>query len=142
MARSGPKKVRVETWEDDFQSPVFKTNVHIIILDDISTFPEIFESIMGVPYPGVIEGCVYAFVQDCIDREGLHHLFIALPKDVPPKVIVHEVVHASNRIFKHAGQKLDLDNDEFQAYYTETLYEKVETCLKKKKEYDRKRRKS
>jgi hypothetical protein len=39
-------------------------------------------------------------------------------RDLEPDTIAHEAVHIVNRMFKHAGQSLDIHNDEHQAYFT------------------------
>jgi len=40
-------------------------------------------------------------------------------------VILHEVVHIKNLIFKRLGIKPDVNNDEHEAYFVEYLYQKV-----------------
>jgi hypothetical protein len=46
------------------------------------------------------------------------------------KHITHEAIHVVNFIFKFLGVKLDIDNDEFQAYLTEYYYEQIDKELK------------
>ena len=48
-------------------------------------------------------------------------------------VVAHEAVHAVNNIFKSRGIKLDINNDELQAYLTEWVFEQVENYFE---EYD------
>lgn len=52
--------------------------------------------------------------------------------------MVHESVHAVNDIFKYRHAKLDIDNDEHQAYFTEWVFTQIENyfeewTLKEKK---------
>ncbi len=45
------------------------------------------------------------------------------------KHITHEATHVVNFIFKFLGIKLDIDNDEVQAYLTEYYYEQIDKEL-------------
>lgn len=49
------------------------------------------------------------------------------------KDIVHEVVHIKNYIFKNINQKLDVDNDEAEAYLTTWLFNYIYEFLKNNK---------
>jgi hypothetical protein len=44
-----------------------------------------------------------------------------------PKIetIAHETVHIVNMLFQNHGLKLDLDNDEMQAYLTAFVFQKI-----------------
>ena len=44
-------------------------------------------------------------------------------------IIAHEIVHLVNYIFKDKGIKLDVENDEAQAYLTGWLYDKIENFI-------------
>jgi hypothetical protein len=44
-------------------------------------------------------------------------------------LIAHEIVHLVNYIFLDTGVKLDLINDEAQAYLTGWLFEEIENFL-------------
>lgn len=46
------------------------------------------------------------------------------------KDIVHEVVHIKNYIFKNINQKLDVDNDEAEAYLIGWLFDQINNFLK------------
>lgn len=39
--------------------------------------------------------------------------------------IVHEIIHIKNQIFSIIGQKVDIDNDETEAYLVEYLYKEL-----------------
>lgn len=47
-------------------------------------------------------------------------------------VVHHEVTHLVNFIFQDCGVKLDLDNDETQAYFSAYMFRKVLKAIKKK----------
>ncbi|MCE4064340.1 hypothetical protein LXM63_04485 [Chryseobacterium gleum] len=49
--------------------------------------------------------------------------FKARPKN---SVITHECVHLVNKLFKDRGQKLDIENDEAQAYMTGWFFDQIE----------------
>lgn len=48
------------------------------------------------------------------------------------KDIVHEVVHIKNYIFRNIHQKLDVDNDEAEAYLTTWLFNYIYEFFKSK----------
>lgn len=48
-----------------------------------------------------------------------------------PNVIVQECVHIVNFLFKEKGIKLDINNDEPQAYLMDYIFEKINTSLTK-----------
>jgi hypothetical protein len=50
-------------------------------------------------------------------------------EEVNYAIIAHEIVHIVNSIFKRAGIKLDLDNDEPQAYLTGYLMKEINKFL-------------
>lgn len=57
--------------------------------------------------------------------EGFRYQFVGLKDDDDPNTllsrVVHENVHVINNIWRHAGVNPDLDNDEHQAYFAESL---------------------
>lgn len=57
-------------------------------------------------------------------------LYTAFTPDYLNKTIAHEAVHIVNYLFKQKGIKLDLDNDENQAYWTGWFYNEIEKVLK------------
>lgn len=48
-------------------------------------------------------------------------------------VIAHEVVHIKNYVFKESGVKLDVNNDEAEAYLVGFLFKAIQQFLSKKK---------
>lgn len=65
-----------------------------------------------------------AFTEDQINEKGIN-VIICFQGDAEPGIVVHEAVHAANCTFKHHGVKLDVNNDEHQAYYTEYLVNQI-----------------
>lgn len=59
----------------------------------------------------------------------LDKIIMVLPTTYNLAVIVHEVVHIVNFIFKSCGVKLDIDNDEPQAYLTSWLFNEISELL-------------
>jgi hypothetical protein len=47
--------------------------------------------------------------------------------------IVHECVHAKNRLFRYVGVQLDTDNDEAEAYLLDDMFPAVKAELKRRK---------
>lgn len=45
-------------------------------------------------------------------------------------IIVHEVVHLVNMIYKDCGIELDIKNDENQAYFSAWLFDEIEKIIK------------
>jgi hypothetical protein len=58
---------------------------------------------------------------------GYHRYVAAFTHGVPLSVIVHECVHIVNMLFDDVGVKLDVRNDESQAYVTGWV---AEQCFK------------
>jgi len=87
--------------------------------------------------PKEIQGDAYCHWHKKKDRFD-----IVLPSKFIPSLSAHECVHASNFIFRAHGQKLDLKNDETQAYMMSHLMEMIrvsyEAYNKKKKKKKKK----
>ncbi|KAA2223033.1 hypothetical protein [Chryseobacterium sediminis] len=66
-----------------------------------------------------------AFVFD--DCHMGYSRYVVCFKDRPKNsVIAHECVHLVNKLFKDRGQRLDIENDEAQAYMTSWFFEQIE----------------
>lgn len=61
-------------------------------------------------------------------------VIIIFPVNTEINVMAHEAVHAANHAFSNAGAKLDVDNDEPQAYLVDFV---VRQILKTFKKYDK-----
>lgn len=81
-----------------------------------------------------LEGCYAAVVFRAIDKKGREEIVVAFEKNsLNNEIIAHECIHIVNLIFLDIGMKLDLDNDEAQAYLTGYLFSKCEKFLKSNK---------
>lgn len=63
--------------------------------------------------------------------EDKHNYVMVLRKGLKSHVIVHEVVHLVNLIFKDIQHETGAGNDEPQAYLTQWLYKKIKKEYKK-----------
>lgn len=73
-----------------------------------------------------------AFMFKTLDKKGFSQYVVCFGKNVKNSIIVHECVHAVNELFDHVGIKLDIKNDEAQAYLTEWMFEQCNKFLNKK----------
>lgn len=64
---------------------------------------------------------------------------IVLPKKFSPSLSAHECVHATNFIFRSHGYKLDIKNDEVQAYMMSHLMEMVRVSYKEESKAKKKK---
>lgn len=58
-------------------------------------------------------------------------VYVFVRKNVTSKIIAHEAVHIVNDIFNRVHIKLDLDNDEPQAYLMGWVVEQIHKAVKK-----------
>lgn len=56
---------------------------------------------------------------------------IVVAPDTTNSTVCHECVHLTNYVFKYYGVKLDLKNDESQAYLTGWFFDNIESTMKK-----------
>lgn len=59
------------------------------------------------------------------------HIIVAFSDAKDLSVVAHEIVHIKNYIFLRIGANLDLNNDEFEAYLTMYLFDKIYNFLSK-----------
>ncbi len=137
------KKSKVTWWEEEFECPLFPVTIHVLVFKEIRDFKHYYLNLTKQQYLPDITNAWYAFAEDALDPHGHPHVFIVFPEDgnIRPDIWTHECVHGVNKIFKAVGQKLDLNNDEVQAYLTEFLFQKVAKCFQDKYKNDRRGRK-
>jgi hypothetical protein len=60
-------------------------------------------------------------------------IYLCLPNDgkFATEFMFHEIIHAKNFIYSKRGVKLDVDNDENEAYLVQYIYSKCEDAKKK-----------
>lgn len=77
--------------------------------------------------------CTYT-AKKIIKGHERNFVIIIFPASTEVPTMAHEAVHAANLAFSHAGAKLDVDNDEPQAYLVDFV---VKQILKTFKKYDK-----
>lgn len=105
--------------EKEFKVPIYKVELQIFVYDDIiddsKEFPE-------------LKDC-YGFVK-VFDEENCIHLVI--PNNNMP-VVIHELEHIKNSIWKLIQHTPNIEEDEPDAYLIEYLYECAEQAIEKHK---------
>lgn len=71
-----------------------------------------------------------AFVFRHMKKSGRMQYIVCLDMNPSNSLIAHESVHLVNHLFEDWGIKLDLDNDEPQAYLTGWFVEQINKFLK------------
>jgi hypothetical protein len=104
------------------QIPIYFGTLIIIISEDYKEVASKYRLDLDV-------NCHGAFCWDKTSKDGYAEYYICIDKDVSNHLIAHEVVHLVNFIFKRIGVKLDIDNDEPQAYLTGWLFSQIEKTL-------------
>jgi len=90
----------------------------IVLVDDFMEFADKYAPEKKKQIKGVLSRI--GFIHADEDR-----LFVVFCNEVLPEHIVHECVHLTNRVFKWTHTKLDVRNDEPQAYLTAWFFEEV-----------------
>lgn len=73
-----------------------------------------------------LDSLTYAVVFSHTDADGFVQYVAAFREQPKNSIIAHESVHLVNLLFKTIGAKLDINNDELQAYLTEWFFEQIE----------------
>jgi len=117
--------------------PIYGGRLHIIISQD---FEKSLEE-LSKKYDKTLFSDRFDYVAYTTSRHN-HYIFILNVKNIPKKnfeaelvnTITHECIHLCSFISKRVGLKLDLDNDESQAYLSGWLSGEIyKTYLKFKK---------
>lgn len=108
--------------------PIYDNNkICIIVTDEVSEL----EKYVGFDF---VSEELNGAVNYGADKSGFRTVFIALNPDnkyFDESVIVHECVHAANRILNAVGVKADYLNDEAQTYLIDWIFKEVKKFLKK-----------
>lgn len=74
------------------------------------------------------------FCKDNVDgytyKDGILYYVVCIHDKSLLSTLVHESVHITNYIFKQHGLKLDVNNDEAQAYITTWVFEQIHKLYK------------
>lgn len=116
--------------------PVYKTNVWLIICDNIKNAIEAVEDQLDerIATPATKRSAL-AYTYGYEDHKGTKKILIFLKHNASPGVIAHEIKHSINIIFSWHGVRLSLVNDEPECYYlsdfVDTTHRVIESYKKK-----------
>lgn len=115
------KNTYFKTWKDQQYSTTF----WVIItkpgqLNDASTM---LKEITGEDYEIADKSQALCF--DRFNTKSGQHVIFFFQEDNSAGTVVHEAIHAKNYVFAHHGVKLDMDNDEHEAYYTDYIVREI-----------------
>lgn len=106
------KKTKIEI-------PIFATYLLIYKTDKWNVINETYNT--------DIDNGTYAVTFPYTDENHFVQYVAAFKEKPTNAIIAHECVHLVNLLFKTVGAKLDVDNDEVQAYLTEWFFEQIES---------------
>lgn len=109
-----------ETWED----PIYSTKYWIVISEKMASSYKFYADLNKMSSDTPTEGA-RAMACESMASDVRQHVFILLTDKVTAAQAAHECIHAKNYVFKYHGVKLDLENDEPEAYYIHYLMNKV-----------------
>jgi hypothetical protein len=110
-----------------FKVPIYKTQVRIVVCDDIAKFAkenEIDDN-LGIYYAIVYEFYNYPKVP--------FDIVLLLPTDFQDGTLVHEVFHITCAILRNVGVSFSNDSEEAYAYLNEYLYKVIKNYIIKNK---------
>lgn len=110
-----------------YKIPTFYVNIKIMVAKDMSDMlsDKIFELDDNKDsYAKTAGGLCLTYKDD---------IYICLPTDgkFATEFMFHEIIHAKNFVYSKRGVKLDVDNDENEAYLVQYIYSKCEDAKKK-----------
>lgn len=108
-----------ESWLDQ----TYRNKYHLVIAEDLKDTIKLADKITGHKQEAMPENAD-AMAEDFVRDQG-HNVLIIFSRGVSHGTIAHEVVHAVNATFSYHGMKLDVHNDEHQAYYTGALVDRI-----------------
>jgi hypothetical protein len=131
VVKSGMNEgVWVQMWDDSIYSTAFWL---VICKDSIQEFEHLYKRVTNFTLED--KTGYHGLCQEAHDPDGRQHVFIVLTEKSSQATKVHEVIHAVNFVYKLHGVKLDPDNDEHQAYYTDSIIRIVEEGYEKLDRY-------
>lgn len=117
-----------------FYDELFRINFYICIDFNHKELEEAIEKQFGLCMelsPTATASCVEVLMND-----GRFGIFIRV-KNQDYESLVHEVTHASNKVFQRIGHQISVDNDEVQAYYNQYLFKRILLYMKEGEENDK-----
>jgi len=100
--------------------PIYQCKLTIILDKDLSYITKKYKTIDLSNYGAVT-----------MRVPNKHNEYIVAFEYTEGSIIAHEVTHLVNYIFKDVCVKLDIDNDEPQAYLTGWLFKEIDNFLNK-----------
>ena len=107
--------------------PLYGSGLHIIIADDLAAAYEA----AGFPENKHDMNSYGAWAWDKMSEQG-HGLYALFHPDASGELVAHEAVHLTNAVFRRCCMKLDLKNDEPQAYLTGWIAGQIANALASK----------
>lgn len=100
--------------------PILKERFFIIVVDDLSKLNDVHNT------------DIKADMYDAVTYKANNgDLIVAFEKGkATPGIVLHESIHIVNHIFTDKGIQLDRINDEFQAYFTQWVFEQIDEFLR------------
>ena len=98
--------------------PIYQCKLTIILDKDLSYVTKKYKTIDLSDYGAVT-----------MRTPNKHSEYIIAFEYIEGSIIAHEIVHLVNYIFKDRGVKLDIKNDESQAYLTGWLFKEIDKFL-------------
>lgn len=117
----------------DFELPIYDNiRISIVLTDD----EQILDKKLGLIWDSEnpLLGAVCLASNKKTKKRTIFVLFNPTSKYFNMGVVVHEAVHAANRVFHAIGHNPDLLNDEPQAYLTEYIFSQCVKFLEKYKD--------
>lgn len=102
--------------------PVYNSTLYIYLVDNLKDVAQDLNY-----HFNDVENMWAITFKNCSDD---NILYVAFTPDYINKVIAHECVHLVNLLFDCKGVKLNLEDDENQAYWTGWFYDEIEKVLK------------
>ncbi len=106
--------------------PIYFGDLHIVKSNNIEKVNKKYKMEMGNEYDAV--------TLKALNKNGsAMYLVVFRGKKICGSVIAHETTHLVNAIFEHCGIRLDITNDEPQAYLHGYLFKQIDKFVNKKK---------
>jgi len=98
--------------------PIYLGYLEIVISDNLSKAAKKYKITKDV-------GCYGAFCHRIKGDRGSEKYIIFVQPDVSTGLLIHELIHIKNYVFKDCGVKVK-GNDEHEAYFVMFLFEEIE----------------
>ena len=114
-----------ESWKD----PTYTTNYVVLVGYTMHDVIPVWLQLSGRKKGIDVVDTDAAFTDDVEMEDGSLKVFICFDFDATPGLVAHECNHAVNMTFKFHGIVLDVNNDEHQSYYLQSLVDRCWTVI-------------